>query len=77
MVEIIETLSANFRIFVLSLGGAIAITALITRALVAVILGTARERSRREIAAYVAEGTMSAEQGERLIAAHVQSSDAE
>ncbi|MBL8877416.1 MAG: hypothetical protein JNM86_16615 [Phycisphaerae bacterium] len=28
-----------------------------------------REESRREIAAYIAEGTMTAEQGERLMAA--------
>ncbi|MCB9845023.1 MAG: hypothetical protein H6811_03420 [Phycisphaeraceae bacterium] len=28
-----------------------------------------REQTRREIAAYVAEGSMSAEQGERLLAA--------
>lgn len=29
----------------------------------------ARERSRREIAAYIAEGSMTPEQGERLMAA--------
>ena len=29
----------------------------------------ARERSRREIAAYIAEGSMSADQGERLMRA--------
>ncbi len=30
---------------------------------------TARERTRREIAAYIAEGSLSAEQGERLMKA--------
>jgi len=30
-----------------------------------------REKSRREIAAYIAEGSMSADQGERLIRADV------
>jgi hypothetical protein len=30
---------------------------------------TAREQTRREIAAYIAEGTMTVEQGERLMAA--------
>jgi len=32
-------------------------------------IGRAREQSRREIAAYVAEGSMSAEEGERLLSA--------
>lgn len=34
-----------------------------------VIRSNARERTRREIAAYIAEGTMTPEQGERLIRA--------
>ena len=39
---------------------------------VASIAGNAtREKSRREIAAYIAEGSMSADQGERLIRADV------
>ncbi len=32
-----------------------------------IIKSTARERSRREIAAYIAEGSMTPEQGERLL----------
>lgn len=36
----------------------------------------ARERSRREIAAYIAEGSMSPEQGERLMRAGAVSSEA-
>lgn len=34
-----------------------------------VLKTNARERSRREIAAYIAEGSMTAEQGERLMKA--------
>lgn len=34
-----------------------------------VVRTNARERTRREIAAYIAEGSMSAEQGERLMKA--------
>ena len=34
-----------------------------------------RERSRREIAAYIAEGSMTPEQGERLMAARVKDAD--
>lgn len=33
------------------------------------VIGLSRERTRREIAAYVADGAMSPEQGERLMAA--------
>lgn len=34
-----------------------------------VVRSTSRERTRREIAAYIAEGTMTPEQGERLMRA--------
>ncbi|MEL6329616.1 MAG: hypothetical protein AAFR38_08140 [Planctomycetota bacterium] len=34
-----------------------------------VVTGNARERTKREIAAYIAEGSMTPEQGERLIRA--------
>jgi hypothetical protein len=40
-----------------------------------IILGKAREQSRREIAAYIAEGSMSAEQGERLLRAKSSEND--
>jgi len=43
------------------------------RALTAVLTTHARERSRREIAAYIAEGSITAEQGERLVKADVNS----
>jgi hypothetical protein len=35
------------------------------------ILNSQRERSRREIAAYIAEGSISPEQGERLLRANI------
>lgn len=50
-------------------GGGIAVTAILTSAIVRIAKTSARERSRREIAAYIAEGTMSPEQGERLLKA--------
>lgn len=34
-----------------------------------VMISVSRERSRREVAAFIAEGSMSPEQGERLMAA--------
>ncbi len=39
------------------------------RTLASILSTAARERSRREIAAFIAEGTMSPEQGERLMKA--------
>lgn len=41
------------------------------RALTTVMTTAARERSRREIAAYIAEGSLTADQGERLIRAEI------
>jgi hypothetical protein len=43
------------------------------KAVTATVTGLARERTRREIAAYIAEGTMTPEQGERLINARQRS----
>jgi len=41
------------------------------RAVTEVLTSAARERSRREIAAYIAEGTLSPDQGERIMKAEV------
>ena len=41
------------------------------RAITSILTTQAKERSRREIAAYVAEGSLSPEQGERLVRADV------
>ena len=41
------------------------------RALTSILTTHSKERSRREIAAYVAEGSLSPEQGERLVRADV------
>ena len=41
------------------------------RALTSIVTTHSKERSRREIAAYVAEGSLSPEQGERLVRADV------
>jgi hypothetical protein len=37
------------------------------KAVTNIVTGLARERTRRDIAAYIAEGTMTPEQGERII----------
>lgn len=41
------------------------------KAITSIVATNARERSRREIAAYIAEGSLTPEQGERLIRADV------
>lgn len=50
-------------------GGAVAIVGIILGTVTSMVKATARERTRREIAAYIAEGSMTPEQGERLMAA--------
>jgi hypothetical protein len=60
-------LSSNILFWLI--GGSIAITAIVTSAIKSVVRSLARERTRREIAAYIAEGTMNADQGEKLMAA--------
>jgi hypothetical protein len=49
--------------------GGIAVTAIVAKSVRSVVTSNARERSRREIAAYIAEGSMTPEQGERLMKA--------
>jgi hypothetical protein len=57
--------------------GACVIVALVLKALTTIFSTLTRERSRREIAAYIAEGSITAEQGERLLKADVNREEAE
>lgn len=52
-----------------TVGGAfiVAIIAIVSNAIRKTVTAKAREQSRREIAAYVAEGSMTAEEGAKLI----------
>lgn len=52
-----------------AVGGLIAIIWILAATLDSIVKNASRERSRREIAAYVAEGSMTPEQGERLMKA--------
>jgi len=56
-------------VLVFLVGGAIAITAIVMGIIGSTIKAASRERTRREIAAYIAEGSMTPEQGERLMKA--------
>lgn len=49
--------------------GSVTITAIVLETIKVVSRNNARERSRREIAAYIAEGSMTPEQGEKLMKA--------
>ena len=44
---------------------------MVLRTFQSVVTSSSRERSRREIAAYIAEGTLTPDQGERLLRADV------
>jgi hypothetical protein len=60
-------LSQDVLIPLVMMGGAVVIVAI--NVVAGVLKTNARERSRREIAAYIAEGSMTPEQGERLMRA--------
>jgi hypothetical protein len=47
----------------------VGVVAIIFGTLTGMVKSVARERTRREIAAYIAEGTMTPDQGERLMGA--------
>lgn len=69
MEAIIDLLRSNMYIVVLVIiCGSILANSLI-RAVTTIMTTRAVERSRQEIAAYIAEGSMTAEQGERLLRA--------
>lgn len=51
------------------IGGAIAIVGITFGTIKSVIQSRQRERSRSEIAAYIAEGSMTADEGERILKA--------
>ncbi|MFM9995691.1 MAG: hypothetical protein ACKVU4_07815 [Phycisphaerales bacterium] len=51
--------------------GTIGIVAIVFSTVSGMVRSTAREKSRREIAAYIAEGSMTPEQGEKLMAAGI------
>lgn len=69
MEEIISDLIRNEDVFIpLIIAGSILI-GLSIKGIVSIISGGARERTKREIAAYIAEGSMTPEQGERILKA--------
>ena len=66
-----QAIRDDFGIVVVAVG---ILLLVLIRSVTEVITAISRERSRREIAAYVAEGLMTPEQGERLIRSDVKKS---
>jgi hypothetical protein len=56
-------------LMVFGVGGLITITAILSGVIRSIMIGKAKERTRQEVAAYVAEGSMTAVEGERLLRA--------
>ncbi|MEL6497402.1 MAG: hypothetical protein AAF937_03065 [Planctomycetota bacterium] len=54
-------------VIAISIGGAIAIIAIVLGIVHNIMITSSREKSRREIAAYIAEGSMTPDEGERLL----------
>ncbi len=71
MEQFIDLLDDHMYVVVVSVIGVVLLLGSLIRAVTAVLTTSAREKSRREIAAYIAEGSITAEQGERLIRADV------
>lgn len=67
--EILTQQVADHFVFVLIIGAVVIAMAL--RMVTTIITTAAHERSRREIAAYIAEGSIPPDQGERLLRADV------
>ena len=67
----VETIQALDEYIIMLVIGVCIILGMVIKALTSIITGISRERTRREIAAYIAEGSMSPEQGERLMKADI------
>jgi len=68
-IRIIEALSQHVEILIFGGLTVCGVLAIIFGTIASVLNRSNTEHSRREIAAYIAEGSMTPEQGERLIAA--------
>ena len=62
-------------LMIFGVGGLIAITAILSGVIRSITVAKAKERTRQEVAAYVAEGSMTAAEGERLLRAGVDRDD--
>ena len=68
MQQFLEMVSAHF---VPSLIGFCVLVAMLLKSVTVIVGSVTAERTRREIAAYIAEGSLTPEQGEKLLKADV------
>ena len=73
MHEFVNLLDGHMYVVVVAVICLAVLTNAVIRAITAILATNAREKSRREIAAYIAEGSITPEQGERLVKADVNS----
>ncbi len=71
MEHFLDLLDDHMYVVVVALICSAVLAGSVIRAVTVVCATYSRERSRREIAAYIAEGSLSPEQGERIIRADV------
>jgi len=71
MQDVLNLLDEHMYVVVISVICLAMLSNSLIRALTSILTTHSKERSRREIAAYVAEGSISPEQGERLVRADV------
>ena len=71
MHDVVTLLDGHMYVVVVSVLCLAVLANSLIRAITSILTTQAKERSRREIAAYIAEGSISAEQGERLVRADV------
>ncbi len=74
MEPLVDLLDQHMYVVVIALIMLAVVANTLLRSATTILTTQARERSRREIAAYVAEGSLSPEQGERLVKADVNTS---
>lgn len=67
--DLVQSILDNGETLFLLVGGTIALTAIILGTIGSTIRSISRERTRREIAAFISEGSMTPEQGEKLMRA--------
>ena len=73
MDQCLQLLNDHMYVVVVALIGLLILASSLIKAVTSIFTTGAREKSRREIAAYIAEGSITPEQGERLIRADVSS----
>ncbi|MCH7799275.1 MAG: hypothetical protein IID28_12645 [Planctomycetes bacterium] len=71
MHDLVRLLDGHMYVVVVSVLCLAVLANSLIRAITSILTTQAKERSRREIAAYIAEGSISPEQGERLVRADV------